>query len=461
MNNRFESLDILRALAILGMILSGYIAYGGVLPGWMYHAQVPPPLHTFDPLVPGLTWVDLVFPMFLFTMGVAFPFSLRRKIENGGDLKSIGLKLLERFLLLAYFATYYQHIKPYSLSRSPQTTEWFISLAGFFLLIGAFGGYSKFVTKKRFTQYGFLVGSAIFLFILHIALDGYEFKLVRSDIIILILSNVAFIGALCWLFTRDKISDRLLIIIGTVALKLGASVPDSWTQSIWTFDAISWLFRVSFLEYMIIVLSGSIVGDWLFEASKKQVETHQQTKALAIYGSIVAVLLLVGLSLSGLYARWGAITFIIQLAILTSILILVKKKPSVDRQIVIFSSALLVIGMLMEPFEGGVKKDPTTMSYLFISSGLSGFILLFCMDLLKAVPRKSVSLLIESGQNPMAAYVIPAILVVPVFGLLGVDDWMNYLNANQWTGFLKGIIYTVLAMVITSQLTRKNLRLKT
>ena len=40
-NIRASSLDALRGYAILTMVLSGSIAWG-VLPGWMYHAQVGP-----------------------------------------------------------------------------------------------------------------------------------------------------------------------------------------------------------------------------------------------------------------------------------------------------------------------------------------------------------------------------------------------------------------------------------
>ncbi|MFA5693826.1 MAG: DUF5009 domain-containing protein, partial [Proteiniphilum sp.] len=38
---RFEALDVLRGVAILMMVLSANIPFGGALPGWMYHAQVP------------------------------------------------------------------------------------------------------------------------------------------------------------------------------------------------------------------------------------------------------------------------------------------------------------------------------------------------------------------------------------------------------------------------------------
>ena len=83
MKERFLQLDALRGCAIFTMILSGSIAYGPALPGWMFHAQVPPPTHQFNPLLPGITWVDLVFPFFLFCMGAAIPIALlKAKLEN-------------------------------------------------------------------------------------------------------------------------------------------------------------------------------------------------------------------------------------------------------------------------------------------------------------------------------------------------------------------------------------------
>lgn len=57
MNKRAFSLDALRGYAIITMVLSGTIA-SGVLPGWMYHAQVGSRSNfAFDPSFYGITWV--------------------------------------------------------------------------------------------------------------------------------------------------------------------------------------------------------------------------------------------------------------------------------------------------------------------------------------------------------------------------------------------------------------------
>ena len=76
MGDRYQSLDFLRGVSIFGMIFSAIIPYG-VLPAWMYHIQNPPPTHALDMNLPGIGWVDLVFPIFIFCMGVAIPLSFK------------------------------------------------------------------------------------------------------------------------------------------------------------------------------------------------------------------------------------------------------------------------------------------------------------------------------------------------------------------------------------------------
>src|SRR6187551_1808524 len=64
---RVESLDVLRGLAVAGMIVVNN-------PGdWT--AVYPPLMHAYWT---GLTVADLVFPGFVFTMGAAVPFAVAR-----------------------------------------------------------------------------------------------------------------------------------------------------------------------------------------------------------------------------------------------------------------------------------------------------------------------------------------------------------------------------------------------
>ena len=118
MNNRAYALDALRGYAIITMVLSATIVTQ-VLPGWMSHAQTPPPDHIFNPSLPGITWVDLVFPFFLFAMGAAFPFSIGKRAEKGDSKLKLVYEAVKRGVQLTFFAIFIQHFYPYVLS-SPQ-----------------------------------------------------------------------------------------------------------------------------------------------------------------------------------------------------------------------------------------------------------------------------------------------------------------------------------------------------
>ena len=104
-STRASSLDALRGYAILTMVLSGSVAWG-VLPGWMYHAQVGPRSNfVFDGSIYGITWVDLVFPFFLFAMGAAFPFSIGNKYRKGSSRWRIIYDSLLRGFRLTFFGS--------------------------------------------------------------------------------------------------------------------------------------------------------------------------------------------------------------------------------------------------------------------------------------------------------------------------------------------------------------------
>ena len=130
---RSHALDALRGIAILAMVLSGQIPFG-VLPEWMYHAQVPPPSHIFNGALPGITWVDLVFPFFLFAMGAAIPLALQARLNAGDKLPAICASILGRGLLLAGFAIYVKHIQPQTMSAAPTWQHYGFCLIGFALL---------------------------------------------------------------------------------------------------------------------------------------------------------------------------------------------------------------------------------------------------------------------------------------------------------------------------------------
>jgi predicted acyltransferase len=179
---RAHSLDAVRGLAILLMVLSGVVPYR-VLPAWMYHAQLPPPTHAFDSTLPGLTWVDLVFPMFLFAMGAAIPLALSRRLQQGLSPLKLHAGILERGFLLAFFAIFLQHVRPYTLNASPDTLTWLTALAGFLVLFAIYVNLPRDwgTAWKWGIRAGGWIGAMVLLYFVTFP-DGSGFRLTRSDL---------------------------------------------------------------------------------------------------------------------------------------------------------------------------------------------------------------------------------------------------------------------------------------
>ena len=86
---RLLSLDLFRGITIAGMILVNN-------PGSWSH--VYPQLRHAE--WNGVTFTDLIFPFFLFIIGVAMTFSMTKQIEAGANRKDLLLKILRRTLII-------------------------------------------------------------------------------------------------------------------------------------------------------------------------------------------------------------------------------------------------------------------------------------------------------------------------------------------------------------------------
>jgi len=465
MEKRADALDALRGFAIITMILSGSIPFSGpaALPGWMYHAQLPLPTHVFNPNFPGITWVDLVFPFFLFSMGAAFPFALRKRIEQGIPYWKLSLQAVQRGFLLVVFALFLQHSKPYALSGNPESFHWIIGLVGFGMLFLIYYRYPRTLNSKLIISIKILTAiGALVLFSQLIYTKGSGFLLSRSDIIILVLANVALFGSIIWLFTKDKLLIRLAILALLLAFRVTHNIEGSWTGFIWNLTPAPEIYKFYFLQYLFIVIPGTIAGDLFYKWIKSSdADSSLENESKFLYLFAVAILIMV-INLIGLYSRQLTLNLIGNILLLSIGFYLLKNFNSqllaLYKNLFAWGAFWLLIGLAFESYEGGIKKDPSTLSYYLVTSGLA-FMALIAFSIISDYWKKSkyVNLLIENGQNPMIAYIVGSNFVMPILALTGLSTILNYLLINPWLGFLKGLIFTLLAALVTSFFTKKKI----
>ncbi len=422
--------------------------------------SLPPPEHHFNPDLPGLTWVDLVFPLFLFALGAAIPVALTRRIKSGEKTGKLILRILGRGFLLGSFAIFLQHIKPLNLNPEPNPRTWLLALLGFFFM---FLMYTRFPLNwntwlRRLLRFGGWGAAGVYLGFISFP-DGSGFSLQRSDIILVVLTNAAVFGAIIWIFTREKILLRLGVMSILVALRLSAPI-EGWVKMVWDFSPVPWIYKLYYLQYLLIVLPGTIAGDILISRRNGHREKNKSAPT-DMWVTILLIILLI-LNLIGLQARWVGTTLMISILIcmMTYYLWCREKGKSGDsiRLLILWATFWLVLGLILEPFEGGIKKDKSTLSYYFVTTGLSFSILIafsIWIDILKT--ERWFRLLIANGQNPMIAYVGFGNLVWPVLALTGLEKFIRLYTPGPLPGFIRSLVYTLLVAFVVSIFTRKQL----
>lgn len=266
---RAHALDALRGYAIITMVLSAMEAFS-VLPRWMYHAQVPPPDHVFDPTIYGITWVDIIFPFFLFSMGAAIPLSLGRQYAKGESITKLTWKTVQRWVKLTFFAIFIIHAFPFMLGYEQEWMRYAMPIFFFLLLCLMFMpnpfGLSPY-KARAITWSAYLV--AVGFMLLQPYAGGAPFRLADSDCIMLILANVSLTGSIIYLLTIGHPLRRLALLPFLIALFMAAHTANSWPAQLIHTSWLPWLYLPAYQEYLLIIIPGTVAGEWIAQWLEK------------------------------------------------------------------------------------------------------------------------------------------------------------------------------------------------
>ena len=569
---RAHALDALRGYAIITMVLSAMEAFS-VLPRWMYHAQVPPPDHVFDPTIYGITWVDIIFPFFLFSMGAAIPLSLGRQHAKGESIMKLTWKTVQRWVKLTFFAIFIIHAFPFMLGYEQEWMRYAMPIFFFILLCLMFMpnpfGLSPY-KARAITWSAYLV--AVGFMLLQPYAGGAPFRLTDSDCIMLILANVSLTGSIIYLLTIGRPLRRLALLPFLIALFMAAHTANSWPALLIHTSWLPWLYLPAYQEYLLIIIPGTVAGEWIAQwlekmkandTSKGLVENYQKKSeavlenesplkggreavlengnkvkndekvvlenenkvrtrseemkdkenALALPVALLSLVLIV-VNVVLLFGRHLVANLVATMVLTALTAWLLRSRREADttgveaaKQRVASKDAssqnaakqevsnreassqeaakqevynqkcsstpasptlhfwqrlssagayLLLLGLCLESYEGGIRKDDVTLSYLFVTCGLAFYALLLLTVVCDHWHVRWLCAPLEMvGKNPMVAYVSASMVIIPVLILTHIYPYIDALSSQPLTGFLKGVLLTALCMALTAWFTHK------
>ena len=118
---------------------------------------------------------------------------------------------------------------------------------------------------------------------------------------------MAVFGALIWLVTRQHLLPRLGIIGLVLAIRL-SNMPHplgGWVTAFWNFSPASWIYKLYYLQYLCIVLPGTVAGELLDEWSQRRAgEPAPSWSAGRTCAVAMLMFAFVPVLLAGLKARW-------------------------------------------------------------------------------------------------------------------------------------------------------------
>lgn len=461
-SGRVFGLDAFRGVLLLAMNFSFTIPPWGPFAKWMYHTQVPPSPTRAYVEVAGLTWQDFLFAMFVFTMASAIPIAMAARLARGNPYPEILWSSLKRGFLLLLLALLIGHVNPY-------WTEDYTKRGNIVAIAGLLVCFAVFVQPPRewkpavgrALRYAGWIGALIVLFGVP-AFYGKTFSFQRRDEIIAALAFATVAGTAIWLFTRRGLTWRL-VALGVILAARAAAPHVDWIGSIWYASPMPWFYKPWYLDLLLIVIPGTIAGDLVRRWMQRPADAHfpelwssRRLATLAFMGLSFAPVLAVGL-----YERRYPAGTLAAVTVMSALLALIARNPRSERDRVLsalygWAALWLVIGMLVEPLEGGIKKDPQTLGFLMLMSGTAMATLaslLIVVDAFKAGESR-LRPTIMIGQNSLFAYVVFMLGIEHLLWLTGIG---NLFTSSWQLATVRSVVLTILVGAIVVFTTRKRL----
>lgn len=349
-SQRLVSLDAFRGFTILSMIFVNYLPGMPGVPDWLLHAPANLDAYT----VP-----DLVFPAFLFIVGVALPLAFDTRLKRGESVQSLVRHILSRGAALIFLGVIMVNESAVSSEHTLISGRVWYFLA-YLCVVIIWMRAPRAITPERgrWLRWGKWGASIVLLVLLALfRRDGANGSVTWFATewwgILGIIGWSYLVAALFYLLFRRQRTA----LLGVLGLMMAVTIADQ--ESLFSFLG-------SFNRYWSI---GGLLG------------THP---GIVMSGIIVGVTLL---------RSRGSLSHAENL-----------------RFMVAFGAGLVLAGQLIRPVHG-ISKIGATESFALVTAGISCLLFAVFFSLIEVSgSRRWAALLIPAGANPLLAYLLPSFL---------------------------------------------------
>ena len=393
--SRVVSLDIFRGLTMALMVFVNDLADVHGLPAWTYHMPTN---------VDAMSYVDVVFPAFLFVVGMAMPLAVSRRLQQNPSVPALWDHVVRRSFALVVMGLILANASaaaPALMFGLPHSLWALTGLLGAVLVWGVFGNTHRANPRRLRLQHitGIVLLIACFA----------------------IFRRVTPAGDVAW------INFKYPEILGLIGLTyLGVSllyIP--FRRNLWT--PIFWLLAL-------------VAFDAACQARILSV-AHLPLYLWPFDNGNMAIITVAGL--------------------LANTIFLDRKRPWTPLQRIgialAFAAAAFAAGWLLMPLGISKNRGTPTWSLWSVAICLVLFSGLFWIcDLRRhtswAAPVRS------AGSNTLLTYLLPDVYVYAA-SLFGFSAFLQHWNQG-WPGVLRSILFTCAILALSAALTRARVRLR-
>jgi predicted acyltransferase len=386
---RLVSIDALRAIVMILMIFVNDLWSLTGIPGWLEHAPG-------DANYMGLA--DVVFPAFLFIVGLSVPYAIESRRKKGDTNQQIFSHISSRTLALLVMGYFHVNLEIYDSTAIISRPVWQILITiAFFMIWLDYFTYKPSVSKTLKIIGVIILIVMAFLFKSEGQTGPMAMKVQWWGILGLI-GWAYFISSCIYLFSGGKLFWQFAALVFFIAFNAATSL--GWLHPLYPIRNYIW-----------------ISGDGAMPT-------------LPMAGIVTALF----------YRKYGS------------------KQASFWISIGIFAAILMAFGFMTNPL-WGISKIRATPSWTTVCAGITIITFGFMVLLTEILNQKKWYEVVKpAGTSTLTCYLLPYIHYA-LIGLLSIPHLTAVLRTGG-PGLLKSFLYAMVIVTIAGLLGKRNIRLK-